>query len=56
MSIHAKRLTWVFMLAALTTAALACSSGPRAVRGADEPGLDYEAMGTGLDKRDLQAC
>ncbi|HMI92433.1 MAG TPA: penicillin-binding protein activator LpoB [Polyangiales bacterium] len=31
-----------------------CSSGPRAVRGTDEPGLDYEAMSTGLDKRDLQ--
>src|SRR6476620_10566731 len=33
---------------------MACSSGPRAVRGTDEPGLDYEAMSTGLDKRDLQ--
>jgi uncharacterized protein (TIGR02722 family) len=32
----------------------ACSSGPRAVRGTDEPGLDYHAMSTGLDKRDLQ--
>jgi uncharacterized protein (TIGR02722 family) len=32
----------------------ACSSGPRAVRGTDEPGLDYAAMSTGLDKRDLQ--
>jgi uncharacterized protein (TIGR02722 family) len=31
-----------------------CSSGPRAVRGTDEPVLDYEAMSTGLDKRDLQ--
>lgn len=31
-----------------------CSSGPRAVRGTDEPGLDYAAMSTGLDKRDLQ--
>ena len=28
--------------------------GPRAVRGSDEPGLDYHAMSTGLDKRDLQ--
>lgn len=33
---------------------MACSSGPRAVRGTDTPGLDYEAMSTGLDKRDLQ--
>lgn len=32
----------------------ACSSGPRAVRGADEPGLDYAAMSTSLDRRDLQ--
>jgi uncharacterized protein (TIGR02722 family) len=32
----------------------ACSSGPKAVRGTDEPGLDYAAMSTGLDKRDLQ--
>jgi uncharacterized protein (TIGR02722 family) len=32
----------------------ACSSGPRAVRGTDEPGLDYAAMSTNLDKRDLQ--
>jgi uncharacterized protein (TIGR02722 family) len=36
------------------TATVACSSGPRAVRGTDEPGLDYEAMSTGLDRRDLQ--
>ena len=31
-----------------------CSSGPRAVRGTDEPGLDYAAMSTGLDRKDLQ--
>jgi penicillin-binding protein activator len=31
-----------------------CSSGPRAVRGSDEPGVDYAAMSTGLDRRDLQ--
>jgi uncharacterized protein (TIGR02722 family) len=35
-------------------ALLGCSSGPRAVRGTDEPGLDYEAMSTGLDRKDLQ--
>lgn len=28
--------------------------GPRAVRGSDVQGLDTDAMGTGLDKRDLQ--
>jgi uncharacterized protein (TIGR02722 family) len=31
-----------------------CASNPHAVRGDDKPGLDYEAMGTGLDRRDLQ--
>jgi uncharacterized protein (TIGR02722 family) len=28
--------------------------GPKAVRGSDTPGLDTEAMSTGLDKRDLE--
>jgi len=50
----ARRLFWTLTVAVLSTATLACSSGPRAVRGTDEPGLDYEAMSTGLDKRDLQ--
>ncbi len=36
------------------TLASACSSGPRAVRGTDEPGLDHSAMSTGLDRSDLQ--
>jgi uncharacterized protein (TIGR02722 family) len=36
------------------TLAPACASGTRAVRGDDEPGLDYAAMSTGLDRRDLQ--
>ena len=31
-----------------------CGGGTRAVRGDDEPGLDYSAMSTGLDRRDLQ--
>jgi len=44
----------VLLTVAATLALAACSSGPRAVRGTDEPGLDYEAMSTGLDKRDLQ--
>jgi penicillin-binding protein activator len=44
----------VLLTAAATLALASCSSGPRAVRGTDEPGLDYEAMSTGLDKRDLQ--
>lgn len=47
-------LTLLGSLAATLAAGSACSSGPRAVRGTDEPGLDYEAMSTGLDRRDLQ--
>ncbi|HVZ34851.1 MAG TPA: penicillin-binding protein activator LpoB [Polyangiaceae bacterium] len=30
-----------------------CAHHPKAVRGSDTPGLDYAAMGTGLDRRDL---
>jgi TolB-like protein len=33
--------------------ASACHHNPKAVRGSDTPGLDYAAMGTGLDRRDL---
>lgn len=49
-----KKLAWLLLTLALAAGAAGCSSGPRAVRGSDEPGLDYHAMGTGLDKRDLQ--
>ena len=49
-----RRLIWVLASLALTTVTAACSSGPKAVRGTDEPGLDYAAMSTNLDKRDLQ--
>jgi PBP1b-binding outer membrane lipoprotein LpoB len=34
-------------------AASGCAHQPKAVRGSDTPGLDYAAMGTGLDRRDL---
>jgi penicillin-binding protein activator len=34
-------------------AAAGCAHKPKAVRGSDTPGLDYAAMGTGLDRRDL---
>ena len=47
------RTPFLILLAA-ALGATACSSGPRAVRGSDEPGLDYHAMSTALDKRDLQ--
>jgi uncharacterized protein (TIGR02722 family) len=34
---------------------LACAAcGPKAVRGSETPGLDDEAMSTGLDKKDLE--
>jgi len=33
--------------------ATGCAHKPQAVRGSDTPGLDYAAMGTGLDRRDL---
>jgi uncharacterized protein (TIGR02722 family) len=46
------------LFASLAFAALSGTSGcahhTRAVRGDDEPGLDYAAMSTGLDRRDLQ--
>jgi uncharacterized protein (TIGR02722 family) len=42
------------LVAGSTSLLFSCSSGPKAVRGTDEPGLDYAAMSTGLDKRDLQ--
>jgi uncharacterized protein (TIGR02722 family) len=38
---------------ALATGAVACGGGTKAVRGEDVEGLDYHAMGTGLDRRDL---
>jgi penicillin-binding protein activator len=36
------------------SSAAGCAHHTRAVRGDDEPGLDYAAMSTGLDRRDLQ--
>jgi uncharacterized protein (TIGR02722 family) len=43
-----------FLMVLLAALAGACGGGPRAVRGSDVAGLDDEAMGTGLDRRDLQ--
>jgi uncharacterized protein (TIGR02722 family) len=42
-----------FLLVLLAALSGACG-GPKAVRGSDVAGLDDEAMGTGLDRRDLQ--
>jgi penicillin-binding protein activator len=49
-----KRSLTAALLAGAGALLFACSSGPRAVRGSDEPGLDHAAMSTGLDRRDLQ--
>ncbi len=43
-----------FLLVLIAALSGACGGGPRAVRGSDVAGLDDEAMGTGLDRRDLQ--
>lgn len=42
----------VVSLSMLALFALGCG-GPKAVRGSDTPGLDYAAMSTSLDRRDL---
>jgi uncharacterized protein (TIGR02722 family) len=42
----------LFCCLVLVFAAVGCHK-PKAVRGSDTPGLDYAAMGTGLDRRDL---
>lgn len=38
----------------VSVSSLVACGGPKAVRGEDVAGLDDQAMGTGLDKRDLQ--
>jgi len=50
-------LTWCASLSVSVAVAVTiagCGGGPRAVRGDDVAGLDNQAMGTGLDRRDLQ--
>ncbi len=42
----------LFCCLVVVFAAVGCHK-PQAVRGSDTPGLDYQAMGTGLDRRDL---
>ena len=42
----------LFCCLVVVFAAVGCHK-PKAVRGSDTPGLDYQAMGTGLDRRDL---
>lgn len=48
------RLNSLAFVIAAGLALTACGSSRRAVRGDDVEGLDYHAMSTGLDRRDLQ--
>jgi uncharacterized protein (TIGR02722 family) len=47
------RLVWCGVVIVLASSSLGCGGGTKAVRGEDVEGLDYHAMGTGLDRRDL---
>ena len=53
MSAHMSLVRLLLPLAALALPLSACA-GPHAVRGEEVPGLNDEAMSTGLDQRDLQ--
>ena len=46
--------TYFMVGSLLSLALLAGCAGPRAVRGADTPGLDNAAMSTSLDRKDLE--
>lgn len=49
------QMAWIRLISmGLMSGALLVSCGPTAVRGSDVDGLDDPAMGTGLDRRDLQ--
>ena len=49
-----RQMSITILLAAVAVSSLSCGGGAKAVRGSDVKGLDDAAMGTGLDKRDLQ--
>lgn len=55
-AVQGLRVLHVSLLGASLLAAclLAAGCAPRAVRGSDTPGLDDEAMSTGLDRKDLK--
>ena len=53
MSIGSKTLLLLAAAVSASIVSVGCG-GPKAVRGSDVAGLDDEAMGTGLDRRDLQ--
>src|SRR5258706_13330238 len=46
------RFAALSLMVGVTFAAVGC--GPKAVRGSEVEGLDDQAMGTGLDRRDLE--
>ncbi len=52
-TLRASRCTTALTLF-FAAATLSACGGPKAVRGEEVPGLDEEAMGTDLDRRDLQ--
>jgi len=54
MKIHALSPTYFMVGSLLGLALLAGCAGPRAVRGADTPGLDNAPMSTSLDRKDLE--
>ena len=54
MKIHALSPTYFMVGSLLGFALLAGCAGPRAVRGADTPGLDNAPMSTSLDRKDLE--
>lgn len=53
MNTSSTRYLPLLLAGAVSLSASACGK-PTAVRGEETPGLDQEAMGTGLDRRDLQ--
>ena len=54
MTTHTLSPTYFMVGSLLSFALLAGCAGPRAVRGADTPGLDNAAMSTSLDRKDLE--
>lgn len=49
-----RQMSMALLMALVTSGPVACGGGTKTVRGSEVAGLDDEAMGTGLDKRDLR--
>jgi penicillin-binding protein activator len=54
MSIKIEKVLCTAVALSTLLSGLSACGGPKAVRGSDVAGLDDQAMGTGLDRRDLQ--